>query len=164
MVILHEKLHTPDKKVFYEELAAQMRSMLDSTVDILANMANFSSLLFYTMPDVNWVGFYRWKNEELVLGPFHGKPACVRIALGRGVCGTAAERRATVLVEDVRAFPGHIACDAASRSEIVVPLIKDHQLLGVLDIDSPLECRFDNDDKRGLERLVAIFLEQQYAE
>jgi L-methionine (R)-S-oxide reductase len=125
----------------------------------VANAANTSALIFDALPDLNWTGFYFLKNDELVVGPFQGKPACVRIALGKGVCGTAAVERRTIVVPDVEAFPGHIACDAASRSEIVVPLIAGRELLGVLDLDSPKPARFDAGDARGLERLAAIFLD-----
>jgi GAF domain-containing protein len=123
-------------------------------------MANFAALVFDALPDLNWAGFYRLIGEELLLGPFQGKPACIRIALGRGVCGTAAAQRRTVVVPDVHKFPGHIACDGASNSEIVVPLVAltDNRLLGVLDLDSPVFDRFDADDQRGLEQLVAILL------
>lgn len=159
MFTLDESLQTLDKTTFYKELLQQSSGLLHDERDMIANMANISSLLFHTMRDINWSGFYLWKNGELVLGPFHGKPACVRIALGRGVCGTAAERRETVVVEDVHAFPGHIACDAASRSEIVVPLVKHGQLVGVLDIDSPIESRFTNEDQEALERLATALLE-----
>jgi L-methionine (R)-S-oxide reductase len=150
---------TLPKPEFYNEIYSQAKGLFHGETDMIANMANVSALLFTSMPDINWSGFYLWKGTELVLGPFQGKPACVRIAMGRGVCGTAAERRETVLVDDVHAFPGHIACDAASRSEIVIPLIKNGNLLGVLDIDSPIERRFTNDDKQGLERLSALLLE-----
>jgi len=159
MFQLDESLQTLDKAIFYKELLQQSAGLLHGERDITANMANVASLLFHTMPDINWSGFYLWKNGELVLGPFHGKPACVRIALGKGVCGTAAEKRETQVVEDVHAFPGHIACDAASRSEIVVPLLKNGQLIGVLDIDSPIVSRFDADDKQELERLAALLLD-----
>ena len=125
----------------------------------MANEANTSALIFDALPDLNWVGFYFLKGDELVVGPFQGKPACVRIALGKGVCGTAAVERRTIVVPDVEAFPGHIACDAASRSEIVVPLIAGSELVGVLDLDSPKLERFDLADARGLERLAAIFLD-----
>ncbi|RZV52607.1 MAG: GAF domain-containing protein, partial [Sphingomonadaceae bacterium] len=127
--------------------------------DPIANMANAAALLWQTMPDINWAGFYRNVDGELVLGPFQGRPACIRIKFGDGVCGAAAASRQTQLVEDVHAFPGHIACDAASESEVVVPLIKEGELLGVLDIDSPSKARFDAADKEGCERLAAILVE-----
>jgi L-methionine (R)-S-oxide reductase len=126
--------------------------------DLVANAANLSALLFYSLPDLNWAGFYFYKEGELVLGPFQGQPACVRIALGKGVCGTAAARRETIIVADVHGFPGHIACDSASNSEIVVPLVKDKQLLGVLDLDSPTVARFDEADAAGLNEIAKIFL------
>lgn len=126
--------------------------------DRIANAANFSALLYHALPDVNWVGFYFFDGRELVVGPFQGKPACVRIAIGRGVCGTAAQTRSTQLVPDVHAFPGHIACDSASRSEIVIPLLQGETLIGVLDIDSPLPGRFDSEDQQGLEALAQCFL------
>ncbi len=159
MFQLDESLQTLDKTTFYKELLQQTGGLLHGERDATANMANVASLLFHSMRDINWSGFYLWKNGELVLGPFHGKPACVRIAMGRGVCGTAAETRQTQVVADVHAFPGHIACDAASRSEIVVPLVKNGHLVGVLDIDSPIVNRFDNDDKQELERLAAFLLD-----
>ena len=147
-----------DKAADYASLAQELESLLAGERDLIANAANTTALLFNALPDVNWVGFYFLKGGELVVGPFQGKPACVRIALGKGVCGTAAAKRRTVLVPDVHAFPGHIACDAASRSEIVVPLLVTSGLLGVLDLDSPGIERFDDLDRRGLERLAAIFL------
>jgi L-methionine (R)-S-oxide reductase len=142
----------------YAELAAQLRALVEGEDDLIANAANFSALLFHTLPDLNWAGFYLLKGGELVLGPFQGKPACVRIPVGGGVCGTAAAARRTVLVANVHEFPGHIACDSASNSEIVVPLIKGEELYGVLDLDSPSLGRFDEEDAEGLELLVEIFL------
>jgi L-methionine (R)-S-oxide reductase len=147
-----------DKTEIYEELARQSRGLLEGERDLIANAANVASLIWHIVPDLNWAGFYFLKGGELVLGPFQGKPACVRIAVGKGVCGTAVERRATVLVKDVHAFPGHIACDSASNSELVVPLIKGGKVLGVLDLDSPLHARFDEDDQRGIEKLVQTFV------
>lgn len=146
------------KKEVYQHLAEQARALLNGERDFIANAANFSALLYQALPDVNWVGFYLHKNGELVLGPFQGQPACVRIAIGKGVCGTAAQQRQTILVENVHEFPGHIACDTASNSEIVVPLVRDEKLIGVLDLDSPLPARFDDDDAAGLNQLVEIFL------
>jgi GAF domain-containing protein len=143
----------------YAELCNQARSLLRGERDRIANAANFSSLLFYGLPDLNWAGFYFFDGSELVVGPFQGKPACVRIPLGKGVCGTAAVTRQTQVVPDVTAFPGHIACDTASRSEIVVPLVEADRLIGVWDVDSPLPARFDDEDRHGMERLVRIFLE-----
>jgi L-methionine (R)-S-oxide reductase len=158
MFQLGESLTTLDKTSFYKELHTQTEHLLYGETDMIANLANVASLLYHSFREVNWSGFYLWKGGELVLGPFNGKPACVRIASGRGVCGAAVVRRETVLVDDVEAFPGHIACDSASRSEIVLPLLKNGELLGVLDIDSPVLSRFDDDDKQGLERLVEIVL------
>ena len=140
-------------------LLEQARALFAGERDPLANSANLASLIFHTLPDLNWAGFYWLRGHELVLGPFQGKPACVRIAPGRGVCGTAAERRATVIVPNVHAFPGHIACDSASESEIVVPVIKGGRLLGVLDLDSPRLGRFSQDDAATLEAVVAHFAE-----
>jgi GAF domain-containing protein len=142
----------------YSGLAAQLRALVEGEDDFIANAANFSALLFHALPDLNWAGFYLLKGGGLVLGPFQGRPACVRIPLGGGVCGTAAAARRTVVVENVHEFPGHIACDSASNSEIVVPLLKGDELLGVLDLDSPALGRFDGDDAKGLEDLVKIFL------
>lgn len=142
----------------YDELASQLAALLAGEHDFIANAANFSALLFYSLPDLNWAGFYLYKEGELVLGPFQGKPACVRIAMGKGVCGSAAERGETLLVDNVHEFPGHIACDSASNSEIVVPLLPNGHLLGVLDLDSPSVARFAEDDARGLNKLAAIFL------
>ena len=150
-----------DKDAAYAELAQQLRALLAGEQDLIANAANMAALLYWSLPDLNWAGFYlvEPRSGELLLGPFQGKPACVRIAVGRGVCGTAAARRETVVVPDVHAFPGHIACDSASNSEIVVPVVRDGRLLGVLDLDSPLLAQFDDVDARGLERLVQVFLE-----
>jgi L-methionine (R)-S-oxide reductase len=147
------------KSAFYKELGDQARGLLQAEHDLIANAANFCALLYHSLPDVNWVGFYFLKDGELVVGPFQGKPACVRIALGKGVCGTAAAKRQTILVPDVNQFPGHIYCDADSRSELVVPLVKDGKLLGVLDVDSPKPARFDAEDQVNLEKLSAVFIE-----
>jgi GAF domain-containing protein len=146
------------KTELYSHLAAQLRSLLADESDFIANAANFSSLLYHSLPDVNWVGFYLLKSNELVLGPFQGQPACVRIAVGKGVCGTAAGLKQTVVVENVHEFPGHIACDSASHSEIVVPLITDGKLIGVLDVDSPAFGKFDNEDAEGLNKLAEVLL------
>ena len=154
-----DQLPTGSKTERYEHLSAQLNSLFADERDFIANAANFSSLLYHSLPDINWVGFYLLKNNELVLGPFHGQPACVRIAMGKGVCGTAAELRQTVVVENVHEFPGHIACDSASNSEIVVPLIKEGQLIGVLDLDSPGFSRFNDEDAEGLNNLARILLE-----
>lgn len=142
----------------YAQLVEQARGLLHGERDRTANAANLSALVFHALPELNWVGFYFFDGRELVVGPFQGLPACVRIALGRGVCGTAAATRQTQVVPDVEAFPGHIACDSASRSEVVVPLFKGETLIGVFDIDSPLLNRFDEDDRRGLEALAQVFL------
>jgi L-methionine (R)-S-oxide reductase len=148
------------KQRLYKELRAQLASLLEGESDAIANAANMASLLYHVLPDVNWVGFYFLKGGELVLGPFHGKPACVRIAVGKGVCGTAAESRRSVLVPDVREFPGHIACDTASRSEVVTPLAKDGRLIGVLDLDSPEAGRFDETDREGCEALARVYMDR----
>jgi GAF domain-containing protein len=147
------------KAAAYRELQSQFTALFTGERNALANCANMCALLYETLPALNWVGFYFLQGRELVLGPFQGKVACVRIALGQGVCGTAAERRETVIVPDVNAFPGHIACDAASRSEIVVPLIQDGQLLGVLDLDSFELNRFDQEDSLSLKGIVAVLLQ-----
>lgn len=141
----------------YELLLAQARALIQGEADLVANLANVAALIWQSLPDLNWAGFYLWKGDELVLGPFQGKPACVRIAYGKGVCGTALARRATLIVEDVDQFPGHIVCDSASRSEIVVPILRGADIVGVLDVDSPSRARFDADDAVGLERLVELF-------
>ncbi|HYC36688.1 MAG TPA: GAF domain-containing protein [Usitatibacter sp.] len=151
-------LPSASKPQLYEHLREQAFALLSGERDPIANAANLSALLFHSLPQLNWAGFYWMKGGELVLGPFQGKPACVRIALGKGVCGTAARDRRTVVVEDVDSFPGHIACDSASRSEIVVPVIVAATVLGVLDIDSPVTGRFDADDAAGLEAIVADFI------
>ena len=143
----------------YAELARDLTALLIGEHDLIANAANTAALIYDALPGLNWAGFYLYKSGELVLGPFQGKPACVRIAMGKGVCGTAAARRETVLVEDVHAFPGHIACDSASNSEVVIPLVKGGELLGVLDLDSPRLARFGAVDARGVERLAQIFLD-----
>ena len=147
------------KTELYGNLAAQLRSLFADERDFIANAANLSSLLYASLPDLNWAGLYIYKGGELVLGPFQGKPACVRIALGSGVCGTAALERQTVVVANVHDFPGHIACDSASNSEIVAPIIKGDELIGVLDLDSPSCGRFDDEDAQGLNELVRIFVE-----
>lgn len=143
----------------YAELATQARGLLAGERDRTANAANLGALVYHALPDLNWVGFYFFDGQELVVGPFQGHPACVRIALGRGVCGTAAQTRQTQRVADVDAFPGHIPCDSASRSELVVPLFDGDALVGVFDLDSPILERFDEEDQRGLEAIAAIFLE-----
>ena len=146
-----------DKAEQYEQLIAQCQALLHGERHRVANAANLSALLFNSLPDINWLGFYFMEGGELVVGPFQGLPACVRIALGKGVCGTAAASRETQLVPDVHAFPGHIACDSASQSELVVPLIKDGEVIGVLDIDSPVLDRFDAVDQAAFERIAGLF-------
>jgi len=148
-----------DQAADYAQLAEELAGLLSGESDFVANAANTTALIMDALPDLNWAGFYFLKQNELVVGPFQGKPACVRIALGKGVCGTAAVERRTIIVPDVHAFPGHIACDAASRSEIVIPLIAGRELLGVLDLDSPSVGRFNEGDGRGLEHLAAVFLD-----
>ena len=150
------KSEAASKTELYANLQLQLRSLLEGERDFIANAANFSSVLYHFLPDLNWAGLYLHKGGELVLGPFQGQPACVRIAIGKGVCGTAAEQRQTILVDNVHEFPGHIACDSASNSEIVVPLIRDGELLGVLDIDSPKKARFTPEDEAGCVRLAEI--------
>ncbi|MDQ6653584.1 MAG: GAF domain-containing protein [Acidobacteriota bacterium] len=152
------KLDKSIKPKLYDEIAEQLRSLLEGERDFTANAANFASLIFHSLPDLNWAGFYLHKNDELVLGPFQGKPACVRIEIGKGVCGTAAQQRQTILVDNVHEFPGHIACDSESNSEIVIPLINNEQLIGVLDLDSPVFGRFKDDDASGLNELAQIFV------
>lgn len=149
------------KNEFYKELLTQAKGLMSGESDLIANMANLSALMFNRMEKVNWAGFYLYKEDQLVLGPFQGQPACIRIPVGRGVCGTAAQSLQTQLVEDVHAFEGHIACDAASNSEIVIPLLLNGKLLGVLDIDSPEYSRFDEEDKAGLEALAEALLDSQ---
>jgi GAF domain-containing protein len=144
------------KADLYRDLLAALDALTADEPDGIANMANASALIWQYLPDLNWAGFYRMVGDELVLGPFQGKAACIRIALGKGVCGTAAATRTTQLVEDVHAFPGHIACDAASRSELVVPIVRDGVLVAVLDLDSPEPARFDAEDAAGCEALAAL--------
>ncbi|HBB88737.1 MAG TPA: hypothetical protein DC047_14090 [Blastocatellia bacterium] len=158
MTVQVAKVETGTKRELYATLAAQLSSLLEGEHDLIANAANCAALLYHSLPDVNWAGFYLYKEGELVLGPFQGNPACVRIAMGKGVCGTAAELKQTVVVENVNEFPGHIACDSASNSEIVVPLIKDERLIGVLDVDSQSLARFDDEDAQGLNELAEIFI------
>ena len=150
---------TTRKSELYRDLTEQLASLLHDEANMIANGANAASLIYHGLPDINWAGFYFVRGAELVLGPFQGKPACVRIPIGKGVCGVAAASAATVLVPDVHHFPGHIACDPNSRSELVVPLIEGRDVLGVLDLDSPLLARFDPVDQDGCERLVALFLD-----
>ena len=150
---------TGDKPEQYRQLLEQARGLLGGERDRIANAANLSALVYHALPDLNWVGFYFYDGKELVVGPFQGLPACVRIPLDRGVCGAAARTRTTQRVPDVHAFPGHIACDAASRSELVVPLVDGDALVGVFDLDSPVPDRFDEDGHRGLEAVAAAFLD-----
>jgi len=147
-----------EKARAYGELAQQLAALIDAEPDLIANAANMAALIYHGLPELNWAGFYFAKEGELVLGPFQGKPACVRIAWGKGVCGAAAGRGASVVVPDVHEFPGHIACDDASASELVVPLLSAGRVVGVLDLDSPVRGRFDDDDRAGCERLAAILL------
>lgn len=159
---MHKLIELPaDKAAAYAELETGLRALLAGEHDLIANAANLAALLYWSLPELNWAGFYLVEpvRGDLLLGPFQGKPACVRIPVGRGVCGTAAARRETVMVADVHAFPGHIACDSASNSEIVVPVVRGDRLIGVLDLDSPVPGRFDGDDAAGLERLVGVFVE-----
>ncbi|HUA25899.1 MAG TPA: GAF domain-containing protein [Steroidobacteraceae bacterium] len=159
MTTYHSEPHDfTDKRAGYERLATQLQGLLAGETDPIANAANTVALLFDVLPEVSWAGFYFLRDGELIVGPFQGKPACVRIALGRGVCGTAAAKRETIIVRDVNAFPGHIACDAASQSEVVVPLIAAERLVGVLDLDSAELARFDEVDAHGLERLAKLFV------
>jgi len=147
-----------DKVAFYVRLHEELKAIVEAERDWIANTANCAAILFHSLPNINWAGFYFLKGEDLVLGPFQGKPACVRIGPGRGVCGAAAASRQTLVVPNVHNFPGHIACDAASNSEIVLPLLSGNRLIGVLDIDSPLIGRFDEDDAVGLQTIVASLL------
>jgi L-methionine (R)-S-oxide reductase len=149
---------TADKKTLYAEIHRALQAILTGESDLTANLANAAALLFWSLPAINWAGFYLLKQQELVLGPFQGKIACVRIKLGQGVCGDAAEQRQTLVVPNVHEFPGHIACDSTSNSEIVVPIIKNDVLIGVLDIDSPELARFDHDDKIELQKFVQILI------
>ena len=150
---------TGSKPEQYAQLLAQARALVHGETDRIANAANLSALVYHALPQLNWVGFYFYDGTELVVGPFQGLPACVRIPLDKGVCGAAASTRQTQRIEDVDAFPGHIACDSASRSELVVPLVRDGELVGVFDIDSPVLARFDGDDQLGLEAIAQVFVE-----
>ena len=150
--------HHASAEEVHRDLLEQARALLHGERDFTANAANLAALIFHTLPDLNWAGFYWMKGGELVLGPFQGKPACVRIAVGKGVCGTAVAKCQSIVVEDVDAFPGHIACDSASRSELVVPLRRGDKVIGVIDLDSPTPGRFDKDDQAGIEALAAIYV------
>ena len=147
---------TTSKSELYHELAAELDGLLTGELDVVANAANAVAAIYHALPELNWAGFYFLRGDELVLGPFQGRPACVRIPIGKGVCGTAAAERRTMVVPDVEAFPGHIACDTASRSELVVPLFAGQGLLGVLDLDSPIVGRFDTADQMGCELLARV--------
>ena len=153
-------LYTEDRNKNNEMVLGQLRALIEGEPDVIANLANASALLYQFLDEVNWVGFYLWKENELVLGPFQGFPACIRIPNGKGVCGTAVTEKETILVENVHAFPGHIACDAKSQSEIVIPIIIDDHVFGVLDIDSPILKRFDTTDQTYLEKFVDILKRQ----
>jgi len=149
------------KEQLYNQLISQAESLVSGERDLIANMANISALLFNNLESVNWAGFYLFKEEQLVLGPFQGQPACIRIPMGKGVCGTSAETRTVQRIADVHQFAGHIACDAASNSEIVIPLVLNDQLIGVLDIDSPEFDRFDEEDEKGLIKIAHALVESQ---
>jgi L-methionine (R)-S-oxide reductase len=149
------------KKEHYAQLVNQAQSLVSGEHDLIANMANISALLYNQLDDVNWAGFYFYKESQLVLGPFQGQPACIRIPMGKGVCGTAAQTRTVQRIDDVHAFDGHIACDAASNSEIVIPLVINDTLIGVLDIDSPRFARFDEEDESGLRKIADILIQSQ---
>lgn len=142
----------------YDKIVLSVEQITEGEPNLVANLANTASILYHSLPDVNWAGFYLYDHTELVLGPFHGQPACLRIALGRGVCGTAAQKQTAIVVEDVHAFPGHIACDENSKSEVVVPLIHNGRLIGVLDVDSPLQGRFTHEDVAGLEQVASVLM------
>ena len=154
-----EIIYPEEKKAMYELLESQLRALTEGERDPIPNLANMSALLYQALTEINWAGFYLMKDGMLVLGPFQGNPACIRIPVGRGVCGTAAKTLQTQLVPDVHLFPGHIACDAQSQSEIVIPLLSEGKLIGVLDIDSPVKNRFDNEDQQGLEQLAQCLVQ-----
>lgn len=158
--MFEQTLYTEDRNKNYDMVLQQLQALIEGEEDITANLANASALLNQFLDDINWVGFYLWKENELVLGPFQGLPACIRIPYEKGVCGTAVAKRETILVDDVHEFPGHIACDAKSQSEIVIPIIKDGNIFGVLDIDSPIPNRFDITDQVYLEKFVDILKQQ----
>lgn len=158
--MFHTKDYSGPRVEQQTAVLSQLRALIHDEPNTIANLANATALLNFYLEDINWVGFYLYDGNELVLGPFQGLPACIRIPMGRGVCGTSAELRETLRIQDVHAFPGHIACDAASNSEIVIPIVKDDKLLGVLDIDSPLQGRFDEEDQQFLEHFVDILTQQ----
>ncbi len=158
MTAFHDRRAEGSKAEIYDELVRQARGLFEGERDVIANAANLSALIAFHLSELNWSGLYFLKGGELVLGPFQGKPACVRIAVGKGVCGAAVARKASVLVEDVHAFPGHIACDSASNSELVVPLVREGTVLGVIDLDSPRTGRFDEADRTGIEEVARLFV------
>ncbi|AAF84040.1 diguanylate cyclase [Xylella fastidiosa 32] len=158
MPMLAPFILTGNKPEQYAQLEAQAKALIHGETDRIANAANLAALIFHSLPGLNWVGFYFYDGRELVVGPFQGLPACIRIPLDKGVCGTAARTRRTQRIDDVDTFPDHIACDSASRSELVVPLLKDDTLIGVLDLDSPTCARFDSDDQTGIESLARVFV------
>lgn len=158
--MFHTSEYSGSREERQNAVLSQLQALIYEESNQVANLANAAALLNFFLDDINWVGFYLFDGQELVLGPFQGLPACIRIPLGKGVCGTSAERRETLRIEDVHAFPGHIACDAASNSEIVIPIVKDDRLIGVLDIDSPLKGRFDAEDQVFLEQFVATLTKQ----
>ena len=158
--IFDENLAGLDKPALYAQVHKELAALIEGERDFIANTANCASLLFHMLPELNWAGFYFLKGEDLVLGPFQGKPACIRIASGRGVCGAAAAAKKTLIVANVHEFPGHIACDTASNAEIVVPLLVNDRLLGVLDLDSPVIGRFDRTDADGLKQIIATLLDK----
>ncbi|HIV74089.1 MAG TPA: GAF domain-containing protein [Candidatus Pseudogracilibacillus intestinigallinarum] len=155
-----QTLYTGTREENYETVTQQLEALITGEQDMIANLSNASALLNQFLDDINWVGFYLWKENELVLGPFQGLPACIRIPSGRGVCGTAVEQKITMLIENVHEFPGHIACDPQSKSEIVIPMIKNDEVIGVLDIDSPNYNRFDKIDETYLEKFVGTLMKQ----
>ncbi len=159
MYAWYEMSYPENKREMYELLSSQLAALMEGEREVVPNLANMSALIHQALKEINWTGFYLMKDGMLVLGPFQGNPACIRIPVGRGVCGTAAKTLETQLVPDVHQFPGHIACDAQSQSEIVVPLIRAGKLLGVLDIDSPVKNRFDREDQAGLEQLCKLLLD-----
>jgi L-methionine (R)-S-oxide reductase len=158
-MMFHVESYSGTREENYALLLKQLKALLEGEKNVIANLSNACALLNQFLTEVNWVGFYLYDDQELVLGPFQGLPACVRIPLGKGVCGTAALERKTITVDDVHQFPGHIACDAASQSEIVIPLVKEGRLLGVLDIDSPIKSRFDSIDQEHLQKFVDVLLQ-----
>ncbi|NWL89698.1 GAF domain-containing protein [Paenibacillus sp. 79R4] len=157
--MFHTISYTGSREEQHNQVVSQLKSLICEEPDRIANLANASALLNFYLSDINWVGFYMFDGKELVLGPFQGLPACIRIPLGKGVCGTSAKERRSLRVDNVHAFPGHIACDAASNSEIVIPMIKNGELIGVLDMDSPLKSRFDELDQAFLEQFVQVLTE-----